>query len=432
MMVMRNVKTSGYQGNAGSSLRAVALRNDFDGIKSNNTYLSYETLQNLLQETSGNSNTENTQNSHGLNSNEVEELLENAKQRAIETATGDLRYQEELNDEVSTIVSIENSIWEVSSIPKNDVVYTVDKTSTDVIMSNEERVNIISVLNNQNESVDQILSTANVISEQFRCANVCLVDVSECESYDIPEITTHQEPVHEIFVKSMTNVDEKTSSNDTFTPIQVETIEDYEVVQNWRKHFKFSDKDIEEFLDRIKVLYGFNKEDHFDGGNVIVNIYHNINAESMQPNIFWENHASGIIDENGNIVGGRNLIVNRKCITLKSNTENSKITIDKYIGYVKTRGTSGSTPSEYLEYRKMYNRPLIMLKQEELKKLMFLFKENKKKFEKMLLKTALATAPFRKRYPIFRKDEFLRFGSIDEPLKENEEMQIPKTKLVFV
>ena len=73
-----------------------------------------------------------------------------------------------------------------------------------------------------------------------------------------------------------------------------------------------------------------------------------------------------------------------------------------------------------------------MMNQEELKILMFLFKNNKKKFEKHLMKTALRTAPFRKRYPIFKQDEFLRFGKIDEPLKENEEMQIPKTKIVFV
>ena len=179
MIVMKNAKTSGYQGSTGSSLRALALRNEFDTIKSNNTYVSFETLQDRVQQPSDNST---IQKNTSLSFTEIADKL---RSRAFESTTGDLNFEERLNDEVSTVIGIENLIYDVPLTSKNDIRYTVDKESLSINMNTDENIDVL-ITFLKNEVEDSTVASPKVVSEQFRGENSNdLIDVLRKNYNDI-------------------------------------------------------------------------------------------------------------------------------------------------------------------------------------------------------------------------------------------------------
>lgn len=220
--------------------------------------------------------------------------------------------------------------------------------------------------------------------------------------------------------------------NESLMTTQVETDELENVIQQYRRELKFTDEDVTDFFQKSKLLYGYNTGEKFEGGNVIVNAYRNANVNEMQTKIFWKKTASGKFDNEGNIVGGKNMLLNTLCTRVKMQGSKLSTYINKDMGYITSKGSLSSESLTVKSPNYSYKRAVIMLTDESIKSLMITYKQDAAKFDRKLLKTALKTAIFRKRYPIYRNDKFVRFGGEDEVLKDDEEMEVSKVKLIFI
>lgn len=243
---------------------------------------------------------------------------------------------------------------------------------------------------------------------------------------------------------STSNNNNKVCVNTDSTLTQVITEDTREVVRRYKHEVGFTKEESGDFLKRIKVLYGHNVNEKGmlledikdDGQSVIKNIEKIQESNETQPRQYYLDHGAGRI-EDGKIVGSNEALFDTTSFKVDCNSDNVDTEIVRDIGYIESDGikSSDEEPDNSESNVHVFTRELIMLHVNDIRELMYKYKEDKedkKAFTKELIKIAIKTAPFRRRYPVFKRGVFARFANEDDELEDDEEIEIPRAKLIFI